>query len=188
MADRTSFTADEWLALRIAPALVGAGVMASSPDGVVAALKESVAMGTASFRALERYKDVPLLKALATDREGVTEGLKGALGTGDFATRGAEVRATALRHATQAITLVRAKGEPREAEAYASWLTELAAGVAGASSESGGFLGFGGQKVSDEERAFMTELERALAPAGSGGSTVGTLPTSSPTATPDARP
>lgn len=168
MADRTSFTPDEWLALRLAPALVGAGVMASSPDGVVAALKESVAMGTASFRALERYKDVPLLKALATDRDGVTEGLKAALGNGDLATRGAEVRATALRHATQAITLLRSKSDARDVEAYASWLTELAASVAGASSETGGFLGFGGQKVSDAERAFMTELEQALAPTGSG--------------------
>jgi hypothetical protein len=174
MSDRSTFTADEWLALRLAPALVGAGVMASSPDGVLAALKESVAMGTASFRALDRFKDVALLKALATDRDGVTEGLKSALGTGDFASRATEVRATALRHVTQAITLLRAKGDAREAEAYASWLTDLAAGVAGASSESGGFLGFGGEKISDAERAFMAELAGALAPAGTIASTGGT--------------
>lgn len=166
MSDRSSFTPDEWLALRVAPALVGAGVMAAAPNGVVAALKESVAMGTASYRALERHADVPLLKTLASDRDGVTEALKAALGPGDFAQRAGEVRAAALRGATQAMTLLRAKGDAREAEAYRTWLLELAAGVAGASSESGGFLGFGGEKVSDAERAFLGELEAALAPEG----------------------
>lgn len=162
MSDRSAYTPEEWLTLRLAPALVGASVMAASPDGVLAALKESVAMGTASVRALGRHGDLPLLKALATDREGVADALKAALGGGDLGARAAQVRATALDHATRAVATLRAKGDAREASAYGEWLVAVAQGVAGASSESGGFLGFGGEKVSAAERDVITALEAAL--------------------------
>jgi hypothetical protein len=50
---------------------------------------------------------------------------------------------------------------PGEAPAFKTWLKHVAERVAEAASE-GGFLGFGGVKVSDAEKATIAEVAKAL--------------------------
>jgi hypothetical protein len=50
---------------------------------------------------------------------------------------------------------------PHEALAFKGWLNHIAEKVASASTE-GGFLGFGGVRVSDAEKASLAEIASAL--------------------------
>ena len=49
-----------------------------------------------------------------------------------------------------------------DAPAFRSWLKSIAQDAAEAARE-GGFLGFGGEKVSEAEKATLAEIEQALA-------------------------
>ena len=58
------------------------------------------------------------------------------------------------------VLLLAAKASPAEAQAYKQMLVDVAQQAADASNE-GGFLGFGGVRVSDKEKAFIAEVKRA---------------------------
>ena len=57
--------------------------------------------------------------------------------------------------------LVDERCDEREASAYKRWCVSIARAVAEAAKE-GGFLGFGGERVSEGERAMMARIEHAL--------------------------
>ena len=50
---------------------------------------------------------------------------------------------------------------PGEAAAFKAWLREIAQKVAESGTE-GGFLGFGGEKVSEEEKQTLADIDRVL--------------------------
>ena len=60
----------------------------------------------------------------------------------------------------QSAALVDAKA-PDDAAGFKAWLAGISEQVANASSE-GGFMGFGGVKVSDAEKATLDEISKAL--------------------------
>ena len=66
----------------------------------------------------------------------------------------------ALEILRQASAVLDAKA-PADAPAFKAWLNSVAAKVAEASTE-GGFLGFGGVKVSDAEKATLGDIAKAL--------------------------
>jgi hypothetical protein len=163
MTSKADFTPDEWDTLRMAPALVGGAMMAASPDGFFTSMREAFAMGTSSFSALKGHEGVALLKEIMSDNDKLVESLKAKLGTeGDAAARRQRMHAEAIAAVKSAVALLSTKGTPADVAAYRAWIGAVAQGVAGAAS-SGGFLGFGGEKVSEAERAFLTEVEAALA-------------------------
>ena len=61
-----------------------------------------------------------------------------------------------------AVTAIVAAKAPSSAPAFKEWLKAIAAKVAEAGTE-GGFLGFGGEKVSAAEKATLDRLASALA-------------------------
>jgi hypothetical protein len=61
----------------------------------------------------------------------------------------------------EALGIVQAKGTPEDARAYADFLMNLANRVTSAAKE-GGFLGFGGERISEGERVLLGELSQAL--------------------------
>ena len=65
-----------------------------------------------------------------------------------------------LERVKAASELVARKASPEEASAYRKMLVDIAEKAANASSE-GGFLGFGGVRVSDKEKAFIAEVGKA---------------------------
>jgi hypothetical protein len=147
----------------MAPALVGGAMMAASPDGFFTSIREAFAMGSSSFTALKGAADVPLLKEIMTDNEKLVDALKAKLGEEkDPAARRQKMHAEALAAVKSAVGILAAKGSPADVAAYRSWIGSVAEGVANAAS-TGGFLGFGGEKVSEAEKAFLGEVQQALA-------------------------
>jgi hypothetical protein len=162
MATKTNFTPEEWKKVLEAPLLAGFAVSAADPGGFFSTLQE----GLASARALAEAKMNPsadeLIKAVTDDlltadgRANAREGVRAVATGGDFA----KIKDRALAELSRAASIVDAKA-PDDAGAFKAWLTHTAQVVAEAGSE-GGFLGFGGVKVSDKEKATLAELNTAL--------------------------
>ena len=163
MATRTDFTPEEWTTLRTAPALVGGAMMAASPDGFLASMREAFSMGTTSFATLRAHEGVPLLKEIMSDKENLVDDMKARIGpvADDMTARRQRLHAEAIAAVKEAVALLARKGTPQDVAAYRAWISAVAEGVANAAS-SGGFLGFGGEKVSEAERSFMGEITQAM--------------------------
>jgi hypothetical protein len=162
MASKTDFTPDEWTTLRTAPALVGGAMMAASPDGFLTSIREAFSMGSSSFSTLKSFENVALLKEIMTDKDKLVDDMKAKLGTeGDAAARRAKLHAEAIAGVKQAVAILVQKGTPEDVKAYRAWIGAVAEGVANAAS-SGGFLGFGGEKVSEAEKTFLGEVTAAM--------------------------
>ena len=71
-----------------------------------------------------------------------------------------EIKAQVLEQLGEAARILDAKA-PEDAAVFKAWLEGVAHKVSEAASE-GGFLGFGGVKVSDAEKASISDVSRAL--------------------------
>jgi hypothetical protein len=161
MAKQDTFTADEWTLLRTAPSMVAGGVAASDPSGLFASIKEAAAGARGMADALESGGSLELFSALAADRS--IPGLpdpKSMVGEGSRDQQMQNFKTAVLERVKSASDLVARKGTPEEANAYRKMLVDVAQKAADASTE-GGFLGFGGVRVSDKEKAFITEVSKA---------------------------
>ena len=82
MADKTSFTKDEWTLLLESPMIAGMAITAAEPSGLWGLLKESFAGGTALTRAVTGADTNALVKSVVTDfssgegRSAARDGLK----------------------------------------------------------------------------------------------------------------
>jgi hypothetical protein len=162
MADKTTFTPDEWTKILESVMLSGMAVTAADPSGLLGVLKESMATGRGLLAAKSDPGSNELIRAVAGDfatsegRQAVREGLKSTLrdsGAGDVSRK-----SIAALHEVAALLDSKA---PADAAGFKMWLQHIAAGVAEAASE-GGFMGFGGVKVSEAEKATLSELSSAL--------------------------
>ena len=163
MANKASFTPEEWVLLLESPMMAGMAVSAAEPSGLFGMLKESFATGKLLVQAKSDATANELVKAVAADyetaegRKAASEGLKAKLGGG----QPGDIKAKALDALRQVTALLAAKA-PGDAAAYKAWLAHISQNVAEAAKE-GGFLGFGGVQVSDAEKATLAEISAALA-------------------------
>jgi hypothetical protein len=162
MADKSSFTADEWKKLIEAPMLAGIAVTAADPSGLWGMLKEGMAASGALARVKADAAADPLIKAIAAEYETsegrsiARDGLKARLGGGK--PTAASSKAVAALGEVAAVLDAKA---PENAAAVRSWLAAISRSVAEASKE-GGVLGFGGVQVSDAEKATLAQVASAL--------------------------
>jgi len=165
MAKQDSFTAEEWTQLRLAPSLVSGGVAAADPSGIFASIKEAASSAQAMAEAFKSNSGLELFGALAADRSmpGIPDP-KSMLGEGTRDQQMQNFKTAVLDRVKSAVELVSRKGSPAEADAYRKMLGDVAERAANASKE-GGFLGFGGVRVSDKESAFISEVKRAAGTA-----------------------
>jgi hypothetical protein len=161
MATKASFTLEEWTLLRLAPSMVASGVAASDPSGLFASIKEAAAGAGGMAEALKSASSLELFSSLAADRSlpGMPDP-KELLGEGSREQQMQNFKTAVLERVKAAADLVTRKATPEEATAYRKMLVEIADKAANASSE-GGFLGFGGVRVSDKEKAFLAEVSKA---------------------------
>ena len=161
MANKASFTPDEWTKVMESVAVTGMAVTAADPSGIWGMLKEALAGGAALAAAKADPNANELVKAVIADfetaegRGAVQEALKQRFADakpGDVVPRALEI----LRQ-----TSVLDAKAPADAPAFKAWLNGVAAKVAEASTE-GGFLGFGGVKVSEAEKATLADIAKAL--------------------------
>ncbi len=165
MAQQDRFTSEEWALLRLAPALVASGVTAADPSGIFSSIKESVAAAKGVAEAFKANTSLELFAALAADRSipGMPDP-KSLVGDGSREQQMESLKNAVLERVRSAVAVVGAKATMAEAEAYRQMLVSVAEQAANASRE-GGFLGFGGVRVSDKEHAFITEVKAATASA-----------------------
>jgi hypothetical protein len=161
MAKQDAFTSEEWTQLRLVPSLIAGGVAAADPSGLFSSVKESFAAAKGMAEAFKTHGGLELFSALAADRSmpGMPDP-KSMLGEGTREQQMHNLKSAVLQRVQSAVALVAAKASPAEAEAYKQMLVEVAQQAADASKE-GGFLGFGGVRVSDKEKAFLAEVKSA---------------------------
>ncbi|MBB4039586.1 hypothetical protein GGR34_001228 [Microvirga flocculans] len=169
MANKSSFTPEEWSRLVASPVVASMAITAADPGGLWSLLQESMSSGWALLEAKQDAQAAPLVKAVADDigntetRNAVRESFQAQFKGSPFA----DVKRKAIEELGAVSNLLDAKA-PEEASAFKAWLWSVAQKSAEAGKE-GGFLGFGGVAVSDAEKATLAEIASALGnPAGSG--------------------
>ena len=161
MAKQDSFTSDEWALLRLAPSLVSGGTAAADPSGIFATIREAAAGAGVVASAIKANGGLELFVALEADRSIPSmPDPKSLLGEGSREHQLQNLKKAVLERVRAAVDLVGSKASPAEADAYRKMLADVAAKAADASKE-GGFLGFGGVRVSDKEQAFISEVKKA---------------------------
>ena len=161
MALKDSFATGEWARIVGAPMLAGIAVTAADPGGLWGAVKEGTA--TASALRAGAGGSEGLVREVAEAYE-TSEGrdmARDALKDQTSGKKPAEIVDAAVAELGAVAALVTAKA-PAEAPAFKTWLKDIAAKVAEAGTE-GGFLGFGGVKVSDAEKATLDRVGATLA-------------------------
>jgi hypothetical protein len=137
MSGKADFSVDEWDLLRSSPLMASMLVVAASPSGPVGLVQESTAAAKTIMQSVGTAQ-TPLLKALSEDVTQTMAIPKPPPG----ATPGQiqEAAAEILRR-TSALLTTKATAE---------------------AAKEGGFLGFGGASVSDQEKAALGMLNAAL--------------------------
>jgi hypothetical protein len=160
MAKKSNFTTEQWRALRDAPHLVVVAVASAGASGLFGSLKEAIAPAGAMVEALKG--DNALLKEICQKEEmkAAVEEIKEEAKSGDFKSLQAHFRDAAKSWAQAAVAILKEKS-PEDVTACSDFLLQLAERVANAANE-GGFLGFGGERVSDPERTLLAELAAAV--------------------------
>jgi hypothetical protein len=162
MADKATFTAEEWSRLLSSPMIAGIAITAADPSGVWGLLKEGMAGGWALLEARQSSQANPLVRAVADDFA-TSEGrsaAKAALQARFSGTTFNDLKNKALSE-LKAVSSVLDGKAPEDSIAFKTWLQEVAAKAAEAGTE-GGFLGFGGVAVSDAEKSTLAEIAAAL--------------------------
>jgi ATP-dependent DNA ligase len=162
MVAKNDFAPAEWKKLVQAPLLAGFAVTAADPSSFVGTLQEAFANAKQLVEAKSGASG-ELVKAIAEEiltssgraeaREGIRTIVQGA--------KLDEIKARALEALKETAAIVDKKA-PGEAKAFKGWLAHISNIVADAGTE-GGFLGFGGVKISDAEKATLDEISKILA-------------------------
>jgi hypothetical protein len=162
MADKSTFTPDEWKLILESVMAAGLAVSAAEPSGLFGLLREGFASSSTLVQAKADPNTNALIKAAVADfdtsegRSVVRDGLKEKLAGSPTA----EIKEKCIQILQRTGALLDAKA-PADAAAFKGWLRLIAQHVAEAASE-GGLLGFGGVKVSDAEKATLAEISSVL--------------------------
>lgn len=162
MANKQSFTPEEWVKVVESVMLAGLAVTAADPSGLIGTVKESFASISALMKAKTDSGANELIKALVADFE-TSEGrttLKTRLKERFKGAKPADITRQSVEAIAEVGKIVDTKA-PGDAVAFKEWLHAISVKVAEASKE-GGFLGFGGVKVSDAEKATVDQVSTAL--------------------------
>jgi hypothetical protein len=162
MANKQSFTPEEWIKILESPMLAGMAVSAAEPSGLWGMLKEAFASSSALAAAKLDAGSNELIKTVVADFE-TSEGqsvVQDSLGKRFAGARATDVAQSAVTNLGEVSAILNAKA-PGDAAAFKAWLRAISQKVAEASKE-GGVLGFGGVAVSDAEKATLADISKAL--------------------------
>ncbi|HOM21395.1 MAG TPA: hypothetical protein PK214_10625 [Ottowia sp.] len=163
---------DEMMLLATLPQAIGSCVATAAGSGLLGTGKELFASGQAVMAGLKDYPGNALIQALVPDpsAEDKQAELAQARATRDWAmarlkAKGihtpAQMAALTLEDARAVARLLDSRVDPAQAAQYRAWALSVAEKVAQAATE-GGFLGFGGTRLSEAEQALIAQLREAL--------------------------
>ncbi len=163
MANKQNFKPEEWTKILESTMLAGMAVSAAEPSGLWGAVKEAFASSSALAAAKSNPGSNELIKSVVADfetkegraavQEALRQQLAGAKKPGDVVER-------SLANLKEISAILNTKA-PQDAAGFKAWLQTISENVAEASSE-GGFLGIGGVKVSETEKATLADISKAL--------------------------
>ena len=162
MANKQSFTPEEWTKILESTMLTGMAVSAAEPSGLWGALKEAFASSSAIAAAKMDAGSSELIKAVIADFE-TSEGrtaIQEAIRKRLAGAKPADAVQRSLANLREVSAILDAKA-PGDAADFKGWLRSISQKVAEASTE-GGFLGIGGVQVSDAEKATLADIAKAL--------------------------
>jgi hypothetical protein len=162
MANKQSFTPEEWTKVLESPLLPGMAVSAAEPSGLWEMLKEAFASSSALAAAKLDGGSNELIKSVVADFE-TSEGrsaVQEALRKRFEGAKATDVVERAIANLQDVSAILNAKA-PGDAAAFKAWLRAISQKVAEAAKE-GGVLGFGGVPVSDAEKATLADISKAL--------------------------
>ena len=162
MSTKADYTPEEWQLLLDVPPLVGTAVMVAGKSGL-GSMKEAFALASGVLGAKDGYEGNDLITSLIEAR--MKEGDRSEVE--QFATnpyRGKppeEIADAAVEKCGQAVALLNEKSTPEEASGFKTWSIAVGEKVANAAKE-GGFLGIGGERVSEAEKEVLAAVSQAL--------------------------
>ncbi|MBP2146817.1 hypothetical protein J2129_002271 [Methanofollis sp. W23] len=161
MTTKDDYTPEEWGRLLQAPVYVGFYVIMADPN-LRGMIKELRALSKALESQLVPESARELVVSLVAEIREKSEGMKKLPGTEELS-QGTpeEIRARVLDTLRGVTPLLENKAPSEEIAGFKKWLLSLALVVAEAS-KRGGFLGIGGVRVSEKEKAALAELDRVL--------------------------
>jgi hypothetical protein len=155
---KEKFSAAEWKALIKAPMMVSYAVAGASPSGGSAYRDEMKAVADAIVDGSEQAPAGSLTQAVADEIvANATDELRGPTEQVSVS----EIKDRAIELCNEVARILGAKADAQEAADYKRWLLMVGERVAQASTE-GGFLGFGGARVSGDKAATLSEIAAAL--------------------------
>ena len=160
MANKDAFTPEEWTKVLESVVTAGLAVSAVDPSGWWGTLKEAAASTPALAEAKRDPNSNELIQAAVAEFERSGDGSILAMRERFAQAEPTECVQRSLACLREASAIVDAKA-PNEAAVFKSWLREISQKVAEAAVE-GSFLGFGGVRVSEAERATLRDISKAL--------------------------
>jgi hypothetical protein len=155
MSTKADFNVEEWDLLRTSPLMASILVVAASPSGPLGLIQESAAAGKMIVQTAQSAQ-TPLLKDLAEDLTQKMSIPKPPPG----ATPG-QIQAAATEILKRTSDLLTQKATSEETAEIKQWLANVSQATAEATKE-GGFLGFGGTLISDQEKTALATVRSAL--------------------------
>ena len=149
MTGKADFTDEEWTQVLEGPTSAGLLVITSDRGG---SIRETFSMAKAYAEARQQHGESELLDEIVASKPETDR---------TRASSPEELKQHSLDNVRQAIAILKTKATEEEVAEYRKFVLGLAQQVAEARKE--GFLGLSGDRVSDEERAAIDELEAALA-------------------------
>ncbi len=161
MTAKKDFTEEEWTQLLKAPTAVGLYIMMADPNFLIGTMKEALTISTEIIKR-EKAQNSELLAALLAEFHNKDMAKQARI---EFEKKDLEAMRQAAWDALQkAVEILDKKATPEESAEIRQWLYDLARKTAEAATE-GGFLGFGGTRVSEKEKEALSKLKELLKPA-----------------------
>ena len=149
MTTKAEFNAEEWEQIAGGPALAGLIVISAQRGGTI---RETVAMAKVYKETADQHGGSDLVGEIAATTPSIDRH--------EFSSA-EDLRTRGLGKITEAVGLVESKATPDELAAYRAFAITVAQRAAEAD-KSGGFLGIGGERVSDSERTALNDVAAAL--------------------------
>jgi len=165
-----NYSAEDWETISLLPTVVGAATACAGTNGLFGMIKESMSNVQTMLAGIKLYPDNQLIKAVSpdmTDRKSVKQSAMAQREAFKMKMKNADIKKRedliqfALDETIKVAKTLPAGASEQEVAEFKAWIQSIAQKVA-ESAKEGGFLGFGGTAVSEDEQQFLNDLELAL--------------------------
>jgi hypothetical protein len=166
-----NYTEEELNLLANTPHIIGAAMAFAGSSGLFGTGKEMFTNAQAVMAGIKDFPNNALIQTILPDAKGDASAAMDKMkkvrdwGVARMKAKGVDsaqkFQSEAVEDCKAVAALLAAKATPEEATEYKQWAMSIAEKVAMATTE-GGFLGFGGERFSANEKQLFGEIEKAM--------------------------